>query len=80
MLNVSTPNGVEETYVRASGMFVTGNSSVEVYKSKPRKRSDEVTDEVLAPLAYIEGLRVYDPEAWDEAVKALRSKGEDEGV
>lgn len=61
-----------ETFVRQTGLLVTGQAKLEVTPPNRATRDDKVTREVLAPLLEVGAVLGYEEAAWDAAVTKVK--------
>ena len=64
-----------ETFVRQTGLLVTGEAKLEVTPPNRATRDDKVTREVLAPLLEVGAVLGYEEAAWDAAVTKVKESG-----
>lgn len=59
----------KEIYIRNAGLMVGGNVKVDVPLRYRQRRSDRVTDDLIAPLASFDNVSLYDYALWQERVQ-----------
>ena len=74
MANVmANAKAAKEHYIREQGLILCGSDITVGVSDFPRKRrSDRITDEHLKPLFSLDELKVYELEAWEDALASLR--------